>query len=213
VAAISVGGLYLPVWSAGWVGKDAQMAVAVILAESGGDPDVTSANPDGGTNVGLFQLDTPHGEGSGYSVAQLKNPQTNAVVAHAAWLRDGKTFTKHWATANNGAAAAKLAQASSGKLSATDFYDTVSPQATANLVAGIPSGPGVDPNKAAGAAGVLGQLATLISFITTPASWGRVALVLVGGALAIAGLNAIAKPVTAPVVSTAKKAAKLAAVA
>jgi hypothetical protein len=49
--------------------------------ESGGNPSVTSPNPDGGTNVGLWQLDTPGGKGAGYSVAQLKNPLLNARVA------------------------------------------------------------------------------------------------------------------------------------
>lgn len=47
------------------------------IQESSGNPDATSANPDGGTNVGLWQLDTK-GVGAGYSVAELQNPATNA---------------------------------------------------------------------------------------------------------------------------------------
>lgn len=58
----------------------AQIAAAIAQAESGGRASVTSSNPDGGTNVGLWQLDT-RGKGSGYTVAQLQNPQTNAHVA------------------------------------------------------------------------------------------------------------------------------------
>ena len=215
MAAISPGGLYLYVWGAGWVGKDAQMAVAVALAESGGDPDQTSSNPDGGTNVGLFQLDTPGGVGAGHTVSQLKAPALNAQIAHAQWVKDGRTFTKHWESANNGTAAAKLAEATSGKLSAKDFTDTVGTLAVVNQVAGNASGPGVDPAQAAaaGASGVLGQVGVLLTKITTPAFWGRIALVVVGGGLVLAGLNAVAKPVTAPIVNTGKKAAKLAAVA
>lgn len=57
----------------------ANVAAAVALAESSGRPDATSPNPDGGTNVGLWQLDT-RGVGSGYSVAQLSDPGTNARV-------------------------------------------------------------------------------------------------------------------------------------
>ena len=58
----------------------ADVAAAVALAESSGRPGVTSPNPDGGTNVGLWQLDT-RGVGSGYSIAQLSDPATNARVA------------------------------------------------------------------------------------------------------------------------------------
>jgi hypothetical protein len=57
----------------------AQLAAAIAQAESGGSASVTSSNPDGGTNVGLWQLDT-RGKGAGYSVAQLQNANTNAQV-------------------------------------------------------------------------------------------------------------------------------------
>ena len=57
----------------------ANIAAAIALAESSGRSTVTSANPDGGTNVGLWQLDTK-GKGAGYTVAQLQNPDTNARV-------------------------------------------------------------------------------------------------------------------------------------
>ena len=54
-------------------------AANVAMAESSGDATVTSSNPDGGTNVGLWQLDT-RGEGAGYTVAQLQNPLLNAKI-------------------------------------------------------------------------------------------------------------------------------------
>jgi len=57
----------------------AAFAAQVALAESGGSPTVTSSNPDGGTNVGLWQLDT-NGVGSGHTVAELQNPETNAQI-------------------------------------------------------------------------------------------------------------------------------------
>lgn len=55
----------------------ANVAAAIAQAESSGSASVTSANPDGGVNVGLWQLDT-RGKGAGYTVAQLQNPNTNA---------------------------------------------------------------------------------------------------------------------------------------
>lgn len=57
----------------------AAFAAAVAEAESGGSATVTSANPDGGTNVGIFQLDTK-GVGAGYTVAQLQNANLNARI-------------------------------------------------------------------------------------------------------------------------------------
>lgn len=69
-------------------------AANVAMAESSGRPGVTSSNPDGGTNVGLWQLDTK-GVGSGYTVAQLQDPATNArlTIMHTA---NGTVWTQ-WA--------------------------------------------------------------------------------------------------------------------
>jgi hypothetical protein len=69
------------IWiQAGGSAATAPVAAAIAEAESSGNATVTSSNPDGGTNVGLWQLDTL-GVGSGYSVAQLSDPATNAAVA------------------------------------------------------------------------------------------------------------------------------------
>jgi hypothetical protein len=78
----------------------ANVAAAVAMAESGGRAGVTSSNPDGGVNVGLWQLDT-RGKGSGYTVAQLSNPQTNAHVAIMGSANG--TDWSAWATYGSGA--------------------------------------------------------------------------------------------------------------
>lgn len=57
----------------------ANLAAAVAMAESSGRTGVTSPNPDGGTNVGLWQLDT-NGEGAGHTIDQLSDPATNARI-------------------------------------------------------------------------------------------------------------------------------------
>ena len=45
-------------FKAGFRGNAGAIAVAVAMAESTNNPDATSSNPDGGTNVGLWQIDT-----------------------------------------------------------------------------------------------------------------------------------------------------------
>lgn len=59
----------------------AAVAAAVALQESSGrtGPDVNTHNPDGGTNVGLWQLDTK-GVGAGHTIAELQVPATNARI-------------------------------------------------------------------------------------------------------------------------------------
>jgi Lysozyme like domain len=84
-AAPAVSGAYTlaaleTLWtSQGGSSNTAFEAANIAMAESSGEPAVTSSNPDGGTNVGLWQLDTK-GVGAGYTVAQLQDPATNARI-------------------------------------------------------------------------------------------------------------------------------------
>jgi hypothetical protein len=80
---------------AGGSAAAANNAACHAMQESSGDPKVTSGNPDGGTNVGLWQLDT-RGVGAGYTVAQLQNPMTNAHITVMA-TRNGTNWSQ-WAT-------------------------------------------------------------------------------------------------------------------
>ena len=66
--------------AAGGSAATASNAACHAIQESSGNPKATSSNPDGGTNVGLWQLDTK-GKGAGYSIAMLQNPLLNARVA------------------------------------------------------------------------------------------------------------------------------------
>jgi hypothetical protein len=65
------------------------------MQESSGNPGSSSPNPDGGTNYGLWQLDT-RGKGAGYSPGQLEDPLTNARITVAA-TGDGTNWSS-WAT-------------------------------------------------------------------------------------------------------------------
>ncbi|HEY1706425.1 MAG TPA: hypothetical protein VGG75_42675 [Trebonia sp.] len=77
----------------GGASDTAAFASKVAMAESGGRTAVTSTNPDGGTNVGLYQLDTK-GVGAGYSVAQLSDPTTNTRITIMA--TNGGTDWQEW---------------------------------------------------------------------------------------------------------------------
>jgi len=81
-------------------GNPAKAALAACIAdhESSGNPQAESANPDGGSNVGLWQLDTK-GVGAGLSVAQLKNPLVNARRT-VQGSRNGTDWSQ-WATASS----------------------------------------------------------------------------------------------------------------
>lgn len=75
----------------------ASIAACIVSHESGGNPLATSSNPDGGTNVGLFQLDTPGGKGAGYSISQLQNASLNTRIAIRA-TNNGNDWSA-WSTA------------------------------------------------------------------------------------------------------------------
>jgi hypothetical protein len=81
--------------SAGGSAATANNAACHALQESSGDASITSPNPDGGTNVGLWQLDTK-GVGAGHTVSQLQNPATNAMIT-VRGTRNGTDWSE-WAT-------------------------------------------------------------------------------------------------------------------
>jgi hypothetical protein len=71
----------------------AAFAAAIAMAESSGNARAVSANPDGGTNSGLFQLDTK-GVGAGYTVTELQDANLNTQITIMA--TDGGTNWAEW---------------------------------------------------------------------------------------------------------------------
>lgn len=80
---------------AGGSAASANNAACHAIQESGGNPQATSQNPDGGENVGLWQLDTK-GVGAGYSVQELMNAQNNARITVFATVNG--TNWSQWST-------------------------------------------------------------------------------------------------------------------
>ena len=82
--------------SVGFPAGALDMAAAIAMAESGGDP---GAVGDGGTSFGLWQVHVPaHPE---YTAQELLDPTENARAALAI-SRGGSDWTP-WSTFNNGA--------------------------------------------------------------------------------------------------------------
>jgi hypothetical protein len=83
---------------AGFTGANLGIAVAVALAESGGNTDaVNTANSDGSTDRGLFQINSVHSDL--LSSGQWNNPNDNARMAYSVWHGQG---WQGWSTYNNG---------------------------------------------------------------------------------------------------------------
>jgi hypothetical protein len=91
--------------NAGFSGPDLQTAVAIALAESGGDPN--AYNPEraagavqGHGSFGLWQIYlTAHPEFSGQN---LFDPNINAAAAYSVYAAAGNSF-RPWSTFKNGA--------------------------------------------------------------------------------------------------------------
>lgn len=119
----------------------AMVAAAVGMAESSGRPEVISANPDGGQNVGLWQLDTPGGAGAGFTVSQLQVPATNAQVTYKATAHG--TNWSQWQTYNQGtykqfmAAAAKAREKETLGTSPLDLFGFKFTNTGLNPLAGV----------------------------------------------------------------------------
>lgn len=97
--------------NAGFTGDDLATAVAIALAESGGDPsaynpETAAGTPAGLGSYGLWQVYLKmHPE---YTVSQLLDPQTNANAAFAIYSARGGVFTA-WTTFTGGAYLSHLA--------------------------------------------------------------------------------------------------------
>jgi Lysozyme like domain len=98
--------------TAGWTDSDLQVAVAIALAESGGDPNaVGDLNITPGGSIGLWQINLQaHPE---YDAQSLTDPQTNANAAYAIYQAAGNTFSP-WSTYTGGQYAKYITQAQAG---------------------------------------------------------------------------------------------------
>jgi hypothetical protein len=188
----------------------APAAVARAWSESTGRAAVTSANPDGGTNVGLWQLDT-RGVGAGHSVADLQQPLTNAQITVRATRggRDWSEWADNW-TADIGQATAAAQsftdQASGHPGGVSGLADGIlhGIEGAATGVAHGVEGAAGDVGSAVG--GVIGLPAQVTGFfsaaerfvhaamwILDPVNWVRILAGAAAAVLLILGLGALAR--------------------
>jgi hypothetical protein len=99
---------------AGFTGPDLQVAVAVALAESSGNPAAVgdvNVPVAGAQSTGLWQINSHfHPEFAGQD---LTDPQTNANAAYSVYTAAGSSFSP-WSTYKNGAYSAYIVQAQEG---------------------------------------------------------------------------------------------------
>lgn len=170
-------------------GGSAQIiAVAVALAEHGGNvnPNAVNRNNDGSTDTGVWQINSVHRRAHPtWTETWLKDPKNNAS-AMSVVSKLGADWSP-WRTYETGAYKAYLQRATSAHFAVTDS---------------IPDIPGVGsiPNPleaaqdAATAIGNVGQtLAGFFEWITDPNTWRRIALVVLGGAVAVVGVGVLAR--------------------
>ena len=171
----------------------AGMALARAYSESSLRAAATSANPDGGTNVGLYQLDTPGGVGTGYSVTQLENPATNTAVTVKAtkggqdwssWSDDYQQYLPQ-ATAD-----VKSFQAAAGQNIGTYVKDILG-----DVTTGVEdvTGLGGVVSAAQSLAKDFEGLAKVLTWVSMPSSWVRIFAGVFGAASLGAGIYLIGK--------------------
>lgn len=107
--------------NAGFSGDDLAIAIAVALAESGGNqgaynPEIAAGTPEGKGSYGLWQIYTKvHPEFDAQQLVQ--DPQYNANAAYQIYSEAGFSF-RPWSTFKNGAYLAhmEVAQAAAGSV-------------------------------------------------------------------------------------------------
>jgi lysozyme-like protein len=98
--------------NAGFAGADLVIAVAVALAESGGDPGVIGdidVPVPGSASYGLWQINSHYHPEFGPDFNLLLDPTVNASAAFSVYQAAGNRFTP-WTTFKSGAYAAFLDQ-------------------------------------------------------------------------------------------------------
>lgn len=208
--------------SAGWPSGERATAVAIALAESGGRTDARGdtalQTATWGPSIGLFQIRSvkaEYGKGTTRDERANLDPATN--VRHALSIRNSQGLSA-WSVYTSQAYRLHMPAAQSAVGSAGGGGGSVVGDLGAAALAlgdplGILTGPAAAASQAAAASRTaLGYVDAVTKWITDPHNWERVAKVVVGGVLLVAGLGIVARPAVEPLagVLPVGRAAKLA---
>jgi hypothetical protein len=211
---------------AGFTGQDVAVAVAVALAESSGNTEVSHVNSDGSTDYGAWQINSVHSDL--LSRYNWRDPVQNAQMAKQ--IHDSAGGWRPWTTYNSGA---YLVHMSAG-ISAMNSPDIELTAASAGgivpeilggpvLGGGLPGGAGVAGGLLGGLLGggsssvsdAIKSLGKFLVFVADPNNWLRVAEFVAGLLIVAWGLWHFIgnSPIGGAIKSTAKSVAEAGAVA
>lgn len=179
---------------AGWRGTDLTVAIAVALAESGGNPAAHATV--GEDSRGLWQINVSPAAHPELASQNLYDPDTNAAAAYGIWKRSG---WGPWSAHNNGSYLLYMPRASAAALAADVQAIVNDPIGSAGSAISGAAGklPGVDQAKV---------VAGFLSDLQNPAIWQRMLKVILGGALVVVGAYLIVQTqVAAPLAPVIKK--------
>jgi hypothetical protein len=161
----------------GWTGDDLNIAVAVCLAESGGNPNAKHTNTNGSVDIGLWQVNSIHG----FDPNAMLHTLDNGKAAHQIWVASG---WKAWTTFNTGAYLMFMPEAKAAK-------PTVSPSGD---VTGLPPKLDTINPLTSPLTDITSIIAQAGKWMSNAHNWERIALVVVGIGFVLAGLTVIAGP-------------------
>ncbi len=170
---------------AGWSKKDLPVAIAVALAESGGN---TSAHATSGEDSrGAWQINVrAHPE---LATLDLYNLNVNAQAAYGIWKKSG---WGPWSAHNNGSYLLYM-----GRGAAAAAVTNIGAAVTGGVADAAGAIPGVDQAKV---------VAGFLSDLQNPAIWQRILKVVIGGALImVGGFLIVQTQMAAPLASQIKK--------
>lgn len=188
MARMSDGDIYVTVFNAGFGGGPSTItAVAIALAESGGDSTATHKNTNGSTDYGLFQINSIHSDL--LRKYNWRDPKQNAKMAFI--ISSGGKNYRPWTTYNTGAYRRFVGRATR----AAGGSGTYSGSGTGSLP-GTGDGATTAPDSGNGDTGtqsvsLSSGTKSFVSTITDGNTWLRVAMFLIGIALAVIGIIAV----------------------
>lgn len=185
---------------AGWGTSDRTVAVAVALAESGGNPNAHNTS-HGADARGLWQINVSSNAHPEYASQNLYDGMTNAQAAHDIWSKSG---WGPWSAHNNGSYLLYMPIAAAGVATEVPIsaYDAVSGAVT-----------GAAQTVLSPVQSLTNEATTAIKFVEDPNTWIRFAKWAVGASLIVVALAIAAKPIIEPAAQTATKVAGVAAMA